>query len=177
MIYVTHDQIEALTLADRIAVMKGGVIQQLDEPHTIYNRPRNLFVAGFLGSPAMSFLNGAVEAKGTGFSFRIGDHDVPLAGYIPDGEVRAANDAILGVRPEHVEIFHDKDAPKGLTYPGVVDLEEPMGADSLVWISFGGQTVSARVDSSKRFRPGDNVRLSFNLPMASLFDQQTENRM
>ncbi len=177
MIYVTHDQIEALTLADRIAVMKGGVIQQLDEPHTIYNRPRNLFVAGFIGSPAMSFLEGSVLAKGKGFTFLIGEHEVPLAGYVPDKEVKAIDGAIFGVRPEHVEIVHEGDANGGATFPGVVELEEPMGADSLVWISFGGQTVSARVDSSKRFRPGDKVRLGFNLPMASLFDQTTENRM
>jgi len=177
MIYVTHDQIEALTLADRIAVMKGGVIQQLDEPHTIYNRPRNLFVAGFLGSPSMSFLNGHVEAKGRGFSFRLGDHEVPLAGYVPDAEIKASDGAILGVRPEHVEIVPESAASKSASYPGVVDLEEPMGADSLVWITLGGQTLSARVDGTQRFRPGDKVRLGFNLPMASLFDRQTETRM
>ena len=177
MIYVTHDQIEALTLADRIAVMKGGVIQQLDDPHTIYNRPRNLFVAGFIGSPSMSFLEGRVEAKGEGFSFHTGDHEVPLSGYVPDDAVRAAEGAILGVRPEHVEIRQESDANGSATFPGTVDLEEPMGADSLVWVSFGGHTVSARVDSSQRFRPGDKVRLGFNMPMASIFDQKTETRM
>ncbi|GAB4359384.1 MAG: ABC transporter ATP-binding protein [Oricola sp.] len=177
MIYVTHDQIEALTLADRIAVMKGGVIQQLDEPHTIYNRPRNLFVAGFIGSPAMSFLEGSVVAKGSGPAFRIGEHEVPLDGYVSEAEVKATDGAIFGVRPEHVEIIHGDDAAGAQGFPGMVELEEPMGADSLVWISFGGQTVSARVDSSKRFRPGDKVCLRFNLPMASLFDRKTENRM
>jgi len=177
MIYVTHDQIEALTLADRIAVMKGGVIQQLDEPHTIYNRPRNLFVAGFIGSPAMSFLDGNVVAKGGGFAFRIGEHEVPLAGYVADGKIKATDGAIFGVRPEHVEIRHGDNDPGNNFYPGTVDLEEPMGADSLVWISFGGQTLSARVDGSKRFRPGDKVYLGFNLPMTSLFDRQTETRM
>ena len=177
MIYVTHDQIEALTLADRIAVMKGGVIQQLDEPHTIYNRPRNLFVAGFLGSPAMSFLNGRIAAKGKGFSFHVGDHEIPLAGYVADDEIKAADGAILGVRPEHVEIHTgDAGSSKDL-YSATVDLEEPMGADSLVWLSFGGQTLSARVDGSKRFRPGEKVRLGFNMQMASLFDPQSEARM
>ncbi|MFZ2100144.1 MAG: ABC transporter ATP-binding protein [Oricola sp.] len=177
MIYVTHDQIEALTLADRIAVMKGGVIQQLDDPHTIYNRPRNLFVAGFIGSPAMSFLNGEVAGNGKGFSFRLGGHDVPLDGYIPDTGLQPTASAVFGVRPEHVEIRHEGEASPTTVYAATVDLEEPMGADSLVWVTFGDQTISARVDSSQRFRPGDKVRLGFNLPMASIFDQATENRM
>jgi multiple sugar transport system ATP-binding protein len=175
MIYVTHDQIEALTLADRIAVMKGGVIQQLDEPHTIYNRPRNLFVAGFIGSPAMSFLQGSVGAKGDGFSFRLGEQDIPLEGYVAETELVPTSAAIFGVRPEHVEIRHE--ATETALYPATVDLEEPMGADSLVWVSLGGQALSARVDSSQRFRPGDKVRIGFNLPMASIFDQKTETRL
>ncbi|WP_193177358.1 ABC transporter ATP-binding protein [Oricola nitratireducens] len=177
MIYVTHDQIEALTLADRIAVMKGGVIQQLDEPHTIYNRPRNLFVAGFIGSPPMSFLDGEVMAKGNGFSFRLGEHEVPLAGYVAETELAPKQAAIFGVRPEHVEIHHEGDVPETALYPATVDLEEPMGADSLVWVSLGGHTLSARVDSSQRFRRGDKVRIGFNLSMASIFDQETEIRL
>jgi len=177
MIYVTHDQIEALTLADRIAVMKGGVIQQLADPHTIYNRPRNLYVAGFIGSPPMSFLDGSVLAEGGGFIFRFGDHVIPLDGYVADTELRPLSDAILGVRPEHVEIRTENEASDTATFPAVVDLEEPMGADSLLWVTFAGQTLSVRVDSSRRFRPGDPVRLGFNLPMASVFDRQSEDRI
>ncbi|MAS05990.1 MAG: ABC transporter ATP-binding protein [Ahrensia sp.] len=177
MIYVTHDQIEALTLADRIAVMKGGVIQQLDEPHTIYNRPRNLYVAGFIGSPSMSFLDGEVVEQGGQHAFRLDGHVVPLAGYVADGAVEASANAVFGVRPEHVEIRHEGEESETALYAATVELEEPMGADALVWVSFGGQTLSARVDSSRRFRPGDTVRLGFNLPMASVFDRQTENRM
>ncbi len=177
MIYVTHDQIEALTLADRIAVMKGGVIQQLADPHTIYNRPRNLYVAGFIGSPPMSFLDGSVTAEGGGFVFRFGDHVIPLDGYVADTELRPEFDAILGVRPEHVEIRGENETSDTATFPAVVDLEEPMGADSLLWVTFAGQTLSVRIDSSRRFRPGDAVRLGFNLPMASVFDRKTEDRM
>jgi len=177
MIYVTHDQIEALTLADRIAVMKGGVIQQLDEPHTIYNRPRNLYVAGFIGSPSMSFLDGEVIAQDDQHLFRLDGHEIPLAGYVADGSLEASAKAVFGVRPEHVEIRHEGEESETALYEAKVELEEPMGADALVWVSFDGQTLSARVDSSRRFRPGDTVRLGFNLPMASVFDRQTENRM
>ena len=177
MIYVTHDQIEALTLADRIAVMKGGVIQQLDEPHTIYNRPRNLYVAGFIGSPSMSFLDGEVRADGEGHLFRLDEHEIPLDGNVPDTSVHPVDDAILGVRPEHVEIRHENEGSDAARFPATVELEEPMGADSLLWMSFGGQTLSARVESTRRFKPGDKVRLGFNMPMASVFDKQSENRM
>ncbi|TCD14855.1 ABC transporter ATP-binding protein [Oricola cellulosilytica] len=177
MIYVTHDQIEALTLADRIAVMKGGVIQQLDEPLTIYNRPRNLFVAGFIGSPAMNFLAGAVVKSGHGHAFRAGGHEIALDGYEPDTAIVEAPDALLGVRPEHVEINREAGANGAVSFPATVDLEEPMGADSLVWISLGDQTLSARVESSRRFRRGDTVHVCFNIPMASLFDAKSEIRM
>ena len=177
MIYVTHDQIEALTLADRIAVMKGGVIQQLDEPHTIYNRPRNLYVAGFIGSPSMSFLNGEVVAQGQEHVFRLDGHEIPLEGYVADTALEPSGNAVFGVRPEHVEICHEREESETALYGATVDLEEPMGADSLVWVTFGGQTLSARVESSRRFRPGDAVRLGFNLPMASVFDRQSENRV
>ncbi|WP_223475240.1 ABC transporter ATP-binding protein [Oricola indica] len=177
MIYVTHDQIEALTLADRIAVMKGGVIQQLADPHTIYNRPSNLYVAGFIGSPSMSFLDGDIVAKGDGHVFRIGENEIPLDGYVADNAIRPEAEAVFGVRPEHVEIVPEDQESASAIYPGTVDLDEPMGADSLVWITFAGQTLSARVDSSRRFSPGEKVRLGFNLSLASIFDKQTENRM
>src|SRR5690606_22092545 len=94
MIYVTHDQIEAMTLADRIAIMRDGVIQQLDDPHTIYNRPKNLFVAGFIGSPSMNFLQGQVNNGG----FSVDSTAIPLSGYKFDRSPSAATAGILGVR-------------------------------------------------------------------------------
>src|SRR6185312_5077697 len=97
MIYVTHDQIEAMTLADRIAVMKGGVIQQLDAPQTIYNRPVNRFVAGFLGSPAMNFLDGQVEA-GTDMAFKAGDVSIPLDRYAFDKTGSGGGAGVFGIR-------------------------------------------------------------------------------
>ncbi len=149
MVYVTHDQIEALTLADRIAVMNGGVIQQLDEPKTIYNRPANLFVAGFIGCPAMNFLPGATVDGGRAFA--LAEHRIDLAGY-DGGAVLERPKAILGVRPEHIAIAAD---PRpGTSIPAVVDIDEPMGADSLVWLKVAGQQVSVRVPVERRLEPG-----------------------
>ncbi len=100
MIYVTHDQIEALTLADRIAIMKSGVIQQLDDPMVIYNRPRNLFVAGFIGSPSMNFLRGEIANANDRLVFRTQGVDFSLAGYQTSETLVPGRKVVLGVRPE-----------------------------------------------------------------------------
>jgi len=170
MIYVTHDQIEALTLADRIAVMRGGYIQQLADPKTIYNKPANLFVAGFIGSPAMTMLKGEIDAAG---NFTVDGVTVPLAGY--DGIVPpAGTEVILGVRPEHVTVRPDEE---GDGLPAVIDLDEPMGSDSLLWITFAGHPLSARIGADHPFRHGQAVGLSFDITRASLFDRETEQRL
>lgn len=170
MVYVTHDQIEALTLADRIAVMKGGVIQQLDAPRTIYNRPSNLFVAGFIGSPAMSFIDGAIE----GGMFKMGNTSIALEGYDPNSGI-ADGKAVLGVRPEYISI--QSEAEPGKTVEAVVDIHEPMGSDSLIWLTAGGHQISVRVPSGDEHDNGSTVHLNFDISRASLFDTQTEARM
>jgi multiple sugar transport system ATP-binding protein len=172
MVYVTHDQIEALTLADRIAVMRGGIIQQLDAPQTIYNRPANLFVAGFLGSPAMNFLHG--QTVDNGRAFRFGEHRIHLAGY-DGGAVLDRPKAILGLRPEHITI--GEEARPGVSLPAVVEIDEPMGADSLVWLKAGGQQMSVRIPVEQRLAPGTPVHIHFDLSKASLFDAGTELRI
>ncbi|MEP0233161.1 ABC transporter ATP-binding protein [Roseibium sp.] len=176
MIYVTHDQIEALTLADRIAVMKGGIIQQLDAPLTIYNKPVNLFVAGFIGSPSMNFLKGQIEIQDGAPSVRLGENlMVPLAGYDAQGTLSDGQKVIFGVRPEHLTLTRDQTS--GPSLPAVVELEEPMGADSLVWLRLGDQSMSVRTDSSSRFSPGEEVVITFDLDHASVFDADTEERI
>ena len=172
MVYVTHDQIEALTLADRIAVMRGGIIQQLADPKTIYNKPSNLFVAGFLGSPAMTFLKGELVDAPGGKAFRMADVTVPLDGYI--GEVPAATGrpVTLGVRPEHVAVHGE-----GNGIPAVMDIDEPMGSDSLLWLTAAGRTISARTTADHGFHHGQSVSLGFDISKASLFDQETEKRL
>ena len=176
MIYVTHDQIEALTLADRIAVMKGGVIQQLDDPLTIYNRPKNRYVAGFIGSPSMNFLKSRIDGEGGKASLALGDGKVSLKDYgamtpLKSGAVE------FGVRPEHIRI--NAAAEKGLSdaFNAIVDLVEPMGSDSLVWLKVAGQTISARVESSKRYAPEEKIKVRFRVGLASLFDAAGGERL
>ncbi|GEO85046.1 MULTISPECIES: ABC transporter ATP-binding protein [Alphaproteobacteria] len=176
MIYVTHDQIEALTLADRIAIMKGGVIQQLDDPMVIYNRPKNLFVAGFIGSPSMNFLRGELVERPNGLVFNTNGVDFVLDGYEATGPLAAGQSVVLGVRPEHILI--DDEVPDGAeNHEALVDIEEPMGADNLLWLKHAGHVMSVRTSGTRRFLPGARVRLGFNMQVASLFDTETEERI
>ena len=172
MVYVTHDQIEALTLADRIAVMKGGVIQQLAAPLEIYNRPSNLFVAGFIGSPSMNFLKGRTVDGGKSFQF--GSLKIDLAGY-QGGAVLERDDAILGVRPEHITVSTTPLA--GPSMPAEVEIDEHLGADSLLWLKADGVNMSVRVPVEGRLPPGTKVYLGLDIPKASLFDAKTEQRI
>ena len=175
MIYVTHDQIEALTLADRIAIMKSGVIQQLDDPISIYNKPKNLFVAGFIGSPSMNFLRGELAEKNGKVEFVANGVSFTLDGYDASTPLTAGTPAVLGVRPEHVRV--DNDITGGDIHDAVVDIEEPMGADNLIWLKLAGHTLSVRVGGHRRFSPGTKVKLAFDMSMASLFDATTEERI
>ncbi len=173
MIYVTHDQIEALTLADRIAVMKSGVIQQLADPMTIYNMPENLFVAGFIGSPSMNFFRGEIKDKGGRKVIEINGVDFAMDAYPARGPMEAGRKVVLGVRPEHVKV----DEPGEEIHDAVVDIEEPMGADNLLWLKLAGQTISVRIAGSRRYAPGRALQLSFDMSLASVFDAVTENRI
>ena len=170
MIYVTHDQVEAMTLADRIAIMKDGMIQQLADPNTIYARPVNKYVADFIGSPSMNFFEGQVA----GDTFTVGDLQVPLAGYDFAEPYQGA--AWLGIRPEH---FRTGDAAEGcaVVADSSVDLVEPMGSDTLVWTSLAGLPLRVRVEGQTELRPGDAFRIGFDLARASLFDHKTETRL
>lgn len=172
MVYVTHDQIEALTLADRIAVMRGGIIQHFAAPQEIYNRPANLFVAGFIGSPSMNFLYGATVDGGKAFQF--GETKIALAGY-DGGIVLERPKAILGLRPEHLTIQATAEA--GKTIPATVEIDEPMGADSLIWLMAHGTQISVRVPVEQRIPLGSQVHLKIDITKASVFDQVTEQRI
>lgn len=174
MIYVTHDQIEALTLADRIAIMKNGVIQQLADPHTIYNKPTNLYVAGFIGSPSMNFISGTVE----GGTFTANDGTaIPVGTYQFQGPAPStATKAVLGVRPEHIFIG---DAAQGMAFqtPAEIEIVEPMGAETLAWTKVAGLPVTFRCSSDIPLAVGDKVTVGFDIARGSLFDAQTENRL
>ena len=172
MVYVTHDQIEALTLADRIAIMRGGFIQQLADPMTVYNKPSNLFVAGFIGSPAMSMIDG--EISGNGKTFTFGSNTIEIEGYEASGNVIDGK-AILGVRPEHVTI--NASAVPGKTVEATLDIIEPLGSNTLLWFSIGDLLISALVSSEEVHKRGEKLHLGLQMFRASLFDAATEQRL
>ena len=173
MIYVTHDQIEAMTLADRIAVMRGGVVQQLDTPQAIYGRPVNRFVAGFLGSPAMNFLKGRIEHDGGAPWFMAEGVAIPLATYAFETKPKDGP-AVFGIRPEHIGINMGDGWP--FSADTDVDVVEPIGSDTLVWTRIGGQNLSVRITAERAPRPGDRISVSFDPMRASLFGED-ENRL
>ncbi|OBZ97534.1 ABC transporter ATP-binding protein (plasmid) [Pararhizobium polonicum] len=167
MIYVTHDQVEALTLADRIAVMKGGAIQQLAHPEVIYNQPANMFVAKFIGSPSMNFLAGTVVEG----SLRTQGADI----FLPQGSA-LRGDVTLGIRPENIAVGEDAQQ-KNVTWNGLVELREPLGGEALLWCFFGQQRVCIRVRANQPVKAGDEIPAGFNLADASFFDSTTGDRI
>jgi multiple sugar transport system ATP-binding protein len=178
MIYVTHDQVEAMTLADRIAVMKTGVIQQIGTPDEIYARPINLFVAGFLGSPTMNTLRGQlVDRAGTPtFEGEVLSTSVAAYPFAQHDAVSAAGrEVVLGVRPEQVRLSLSvgPDTP----HSGRLTLLEPLGASKIVWLDVGGTTLSAVAGDLWHAELGSQVAFGFDLPRASMFDARTEQRI
>jgi multiple sugar transport system ATP-binding protein len=166
MIYVTHDQIEALTLADRIAVMRDRRIQQLGTPQDVYQRPANRFVATFVGSPAMSFVAGQLQ---DGW-FTAPDLQVNLDGYdfaTPPGQGQKVE---LGIRPEHVQ---RNDTGHACT----ITMVEPMGADLLAWTRLGDAPLSIRMAAETRIAVGDPIRIALPARHLSLFDIATGTRL
>lgn len=170
MIYVTHDQIEALTLADRIAVMKGGMVQQLASPDEIYNRPVNKYVAGFIGSPEINFFDGLLE----GSSFHTNELTFDAARY-PFAK-KASGPAWFGIRPEQV-VTGDAAANAPVQMDVIVEIVEPMGADTLVWTKVAGQDFRLRMEGQARVHHGDRLRIGFDPARASMFDKSTEERL
>ena len=177
MIYVTHDQIEAMTLATRIAVMQAGVIQQLAPPDEIYRRPANLFVAGFVGSPGMNFLNGRLEPQDGRVMLTLADGPTfDVTGYAFAAPVTAAVEVVLGIRPEQLELTPE---PEALRLDLTVRVVEPMGADTVIWGSIAGQKASVRINSSRAAHParGDVLSVGFALSDASIFDAASTQRL
>ncbi len=174
MIYVTHDQVEAMTLANRVAVMRGGRIQQIDAPSTVYQRPVNMFVAGFLGSPSMNFLEGELKQDGSGkLSFVAWTLQVPLADYAFTETPSAGHKVVLGIRPEHIAL----DAGPSASGQAEVTLVEPMGSHLIVWLSCLGQQMSVSVAVGDEPAVGAKVGLRIDSSRASIFDRETQNRI
>ena len=189
IVYVTHDQIEAMTLGDRIAVMKDGVVQQYGSPQEIYDQPNNLFVAGFIGSPSMNFLNGQLVADGNGPAFVL-EHGgrqtllpLPSNGHTAHAVAsRIGQKVTLGIRPEHVtDALSLRNTDHGDYRPTevhcTVELIEPTGPDTLVMASFNGVPVTCRTHPRAGALPDQPLSLAFDLSKALLFDPVSENRI
>ncbi|WP_424243869.1 ABC transporter ATP-binding protein [Agrobacterium leguminum] len=174
MIFVTHDQIEALTLADRIAVMEGGVIRQFGTPKDIYRRPENRFVAGFIGSPGMNFFEGEIDVHGAEARFTGRGFELPLIGYDFSSTPRPGK-ATLGLRPEHVGTRPNGQALSQITSP--ILSVEPMGAETLLWGRLGDEALSIRVDSLRGFDEASRITFEIDPALVSLFDAQSGQRL
>ena len=172
MIYVTHDQIEAMTLANRIAIMREGLILQLDNPKTIYNFPVNKYVAEFIGSPSMNFIEGQLE--NSNFEFDVISFN--LDGYSFKEKINSTSKVWLGVRPENI-IINETDKTMPVNFNVVVEVVEPMGADTLVWSSLNGKEIRFIVEGNKTINIGDKLSVGFDPAHISIFDFDTENRL
>jgi multiple sugar transport system ATP-binding protein len=177
-IYVTHDQVEAMTLASRIAVMHHGELQQFDEPRKVYDRPANMFVAGFMGSPPMNFIPARI-ANGDGGALDVAALNgaratIPLVR--PLTQAANGGDIVLGVRPEHISPARNGAASKAgaAQIDAVVDLVEPTGAETMVGLKLGEREIIARFDPDDAPRVGETIPLALDMAKACLFDAKSE---
>jgi multiple sugar transport system ATP-binding protein len=173
-IYVTHDQVEAMTLGSRVVVMKDGWVQQVGEPLEIYGRPANKFVAGFIGSPAMNFVpvtiseaGGTVHAEAPGMRVKVPPEK---AGALKPYKGQTVT---LGIRPEDLRVGSAADSAD-LSFDAVVEVVEPLGSEILLDVAVAGQSVVCRVEPSVRARPHDKIRLAFVPERIHFFDTKTE---
>ena len=177
MVYVTHDQIEAMTLATKIVVMKGGVIQQIGSPAEIYNRPENLFVADFMGSPAMNLIPAKTRSSGDSTHVEITRKDgAPIV--LTDARNRdLPEDVILGVRPEDIADPAARVGGEAQEAECIIDIVEPAGADTFAVMQLGGKHVTARLHAETTAKPGAMQRLAFDLNKVSYFAPDTGLRL
>jgi multiple sugar transport system ATP-binding protein len=174
IVYVTHDQIEAMTLATRIAVMRAGRIEQYAAPEDLYEEPATLFVASFVGSPAMNFMRGRLLA-GNAPAVQVGAAKLPLNGYRFCASPVAGQDVVVGIRPEHITLAGD--APQACTMDADALFMEPMGADTLGWFQCGEHRLSARLAPQAARGISGRVRLALLSDHVSLFDPSSEARL
>ena len=177
MIYVTHDQVEAMTMGDRICVMRDGIIMQVADPLTLYLRPQNMFVAGFIGGPPMNLLKGKVQQRNGGLHFaENGEKDTltfPLKGPLQTIASKYIDkEIVFGIRPENItnEPKEGSSTPVNMT----VEIAEPMGSESLVYLKSGTGYVIARIHGEHLFHTNEQVTVQLNLDKVALFDPETE---
>lgn len=165
-IYVTHDQVEAMTMADRIVILKDGDIQQVDTPSCIYNEPANKFVAGFIGSPSMNFIEGMIEKNGSKyFVSEDGCVKVELGGNLPD---RPAGGVTLGIRPEDIKILSEVDSSEGII--AETELTETLGNEALLYLRAGENKLICRSQNAPAETDKGKIKIAFSEKKVHLFD-------
>ena len=174
-VYVTHDQVEAMTLADRVVVMHHGKIEQIGTPNDLYHHPKTRFVAGFIGSPAMNFIPAKLEMNGSGLTLRVSDRIS-----FPVPETRAARfrsyaskDVLFGLRPEHITETRGRENGSGYEFSVTLDVVEPMGMETIVFFKVEGTEVCGRVEPSAAKASGETMQLRANLDHMHLIDPAT----
>ncbi|AJQ93120.1 ABC transporter ATP-binding protein [Gynuella sunshinyii] len=183
IVYVTHDQIEAMTLADRIAVMKDGYLQQFGSPQEVYDNPANIFVAGFMGSPSMNFIHATLVDHHGRLSAEVSSNGQKQYLPVPESMTTVSaylnKEVILGIRPEQItqQLPHQVGGDNIVSFDCHIEVTEPTGADTLVLIRLSDQEVNCRVHPAEAGRPGENMVLMFNMDKAVFFDPVTEDRI
>jgi len=172
-IYVTHDQVEAMTMGDRIAVMSAGVLQQLDTPENLHEHPTNLFVAGFIGSPSMNFFPAKVVGQNGSAVADAGFFRAPLRG----DAARPGREVILGVRPEDIADMADVRPDGHVPVEAKVEVVEFLGNELQLGLAARDQAFIARVSTHTQTRPGDTLRVGFNLRKLHVFDKESESAL
>ncbi|MDZ7267028.1 MAG: sn-glycerol-3-phosphate ABC transporter ATP-binding protein UgpC [candidate division KSB1 bacterium] len=178
MVYVTHDQVEAMTMGDRIVVMKDGVVQQMDTPLNLYHYPANKFVAGFIGSPAMNFIcgrvvrNGGLRFQSERLAFAIPAH------FAPSLDNHVGEEVVFGIRPEDIHLAGDvAGLQETADVPGVVEVVEPMGSEIFLYVNLGATTLVARINSRTEPPIGSQLPLTFDMSKSHFFSAQTEESL
>lgn len=177
MVYVTHDQIEAMTLATKIVVMKGGVIQQIGTPSEIYNHPANLFVADFMGNPAMNLIPAKTRQNGKGLEIEIARETGGPITLIDTKNKDLPQDVIVGVRPEDIADAALRAGEGRQEADCLIDIVEPAGADTYAVMQLGGKHVTARLHAETGAVAGQNLNLAFDLAKVSYFEPETGERL
>ena len=176
-IYVTHDQTEAMTMGTRIVVMKDGIVQQVDTPQNLYDMPCNMFVAGFIGSPQMNFVNATIGKKGGDYTLNFDKYEIPLPPSKSAGgklDAYVGKEVIFGIRPEHVHDEEDELMKATIKFDAKVDVTELMGAEIYLYVTIAGQPITARVEPTSKAKVGDDIDVCFSLEKLHIFDKDTE---
>jgi multiple sugar transport system ATP-binding protein len=180
-IFVTHDQVEAMTMGTRIVCMKLGFIQQVDGPQAMYENPANMYVAGFIGTPQMNFIDGVVIEEGKDAYIKIGNSKIKM----PENRAKKivgqgydGKEVVIGLRPEHL---HDEqmyvDSMPGAVVDANVEVTELLGPEALVYCTIEGTNMIARVNPRTKARPGDVIKIALDTARLHIFDKDTENAM